>query len=178
MLLLLAAHVGPTVPLAPLAANASVRLEAGVVLPQLGGRIAPMLFGGYAGPVLEGESTDGRLGDGYAFTVVQKELTLGLGATVRLFPAEAKWNPELTIGPTVQFLETVASGSSAGGAIGTTTEHYAQAGFLVAAGAGVRLGPGALTVQVGYAGAGLDGLLTGESTTGAFNPTVGYRVGL
>lgn len=173
-----ALHVGATVPFTPLSSNATVRLEAGAFLPMVGERIAPIVMGAYSAPVFNGEATDERLGDAYTVNVRQKELMIGIGATVRLFEADRRVNPELTVAPQLQFLETVATGTSAGGAIGTTRERYAKLGFLVAAGVGIGLGPGTLTIQVGYAGTGLDGVLTGKSTTGAFNPTVGYRVTL
>lgn len=113
-------------------------------------------------------------GGSYTFGLSEEEWVFGASLTAQLF-ANARLNPEITIGRQVHRLTTRSDGS-AGATFGEYRETATRVGFHAAAGAAYTLGPGELALRVGVSGTGLEETLTGESTTIGVLAALGYRL--
>lgn len=171
-------HFGPSFSaFSPLKTFVLPRLEVGVALPFAGQRIQVLGTLAYMAPPSEGAVDDSRVsGASFSYALVHKELMLGFGVNVRFLELGRRINPYVGIAPQIYLMETVIDGDADGAAFGESRERYSKMGIYVGAGAELRLGPGALFVQLGFTYSKLDGQISGDSNTGALSPSVGYRL--
>jgi hypothetical protein len=178
--LVIGAHVGPNMQfgISPLQVHAHPRVELGGNLPFLGRRIQAFLTAAYTLPPARGTVADERLPNSgeFSFHVVQHELMLGIGIHGRIFELGTTLNPYLGAGPQLFLLKTVVNGEAAGEPFGENIEVDRKWGVYAAAGLEWALGPGALFFQVSFTWSKLDRRITGESSTGAYTPSIGYRI--
>ncbi|MCB9762762.1 MAG: hypothetical protein H6739_23375 [Alphaproteobacteria bacterium] len=174
-----AAHLGGAIhPLTPLGVGALIRLEASTELPFWGGRLRPVATVGWTAPRYEGTGTDERLPEPFGYTLVQRQLLVNVGLSVRAFDGGAFLSPELWVAPQLYWLQTVVDSSVSGTDLGRTEERAIRVGWLAAPGVSVRAPRGQVLVHLGGSGARFDGVLNGEASGLSLNVTVGYRMHL
>lgn len=180
-----APHVGVVVPqlFTDLGSWPVFGLECGYVLPFDAGPFARPLSLSldvmYTAPGASGSGTDSNLGEdgaSYDWELTEQMLIFELAAAWRFMPLGDAFSAYVQVGPRLYLLESVLTASGNGGDFGEHRETDTNVGFLVAAGLDIQLGPGSLfgALEMGYSG--LDQKITGESTTGALNVELGYRL--
>lgn len=173
---LLGLQVGGALTLSPLGAAALPRLELGAELPFADRRFRAVILASWARPVAEGSATDPRVeGESWTWSLEQDELGLALAGVVRVPEISTRVVPELTLGPELFLLRSTVDGAAAA-PFGEQVEQYARVGVHAALGAALALGPGELNLQLAFSTSRLDGTVTGESTTAALSPMLGYRL--
>ena len=170
---------GPTIPLSPLGVAPAPRLELGIELPVWERRIRIFAAGSFARPLAAGDANDDRLpGDGaWTYALRQQEWTVAIGPTLRLPGIVDPFVPEFSLAPELYILQSRVDGAGAGKtAFGESKEQYSRVGIYFAAGGAFELGLGELTVNLSIATSGLNGVVTGESSTARLTPMIGYRL--
>lgn len=167
-------HSGP----APLGPGPELSVGGGAVLPWLEGRLLPGLSLGawQALAVADGESAS--LDATWHSALRMRVTRVRLDLTARALPADARLNPELSIGPELRLQQvrtTVRSGETL---LSERVDAARGWGLRVAAGAGLRLGPGSLGAQLGWTFARMPSALTGAAATGGFDLSPTYRLEL
>lgn len=178
--LLLGVKVGGRIPLSPLGATGTGALEVGWTLPALEHRLVAVVEVAYAQPRAQGSTTNDPRVDGgtYAWSLLQRELTLSPGLLYRL-PAVGPVTPFVGLQVRVHLLESVVQGSVGAQPISITTEKSTKVGVGLPLGAELPAGPGAVTGELLFEYGPLDHLATGPSTsTAGASVHVGYRVSL
>ncbi len=167
---------GGTFSLTPLEAAILPRLELGLELPWAQRRFRVVFLGAWTRPAAAGEGTDPRVPEGtWSWEVKQTEGQLALGATVRIPEISDRFVPEVTVAPQLYLLRTQVNGEGGGAPFGESLEEYTRMGFLSSLGVATDLGPGELDLQFAFSTSALDGVVTGDSSTIALSPLLGYR---
>lgn len=152
-----------------------IELEGGLTF--LARRLELDLAVGWAQPPASADGGDGRFeGEDYDWKVRQDFLTFALLLRYRFLPADGLFNVYAGLGPRLYLLRTVANGSAGGEEFGETRQLETRFGGTVVAGPELHLGPGALGLEVAFAFANLDGMITGNSNAGALDVLLGYRL--
>lgn len=170
-------QVGPMLSFNGLGPTVLPRVEAGVTLPAMEGawRIYASAQGTRAAASGTG-SSDQLPGGTYDWELQQDQLVFGLGPMFRATMIDGPVVPEVAVGPTLALNRSVLNGSADGAPFPEQREQYTRVGIYAAAGVGIALGPGELTLLATLASAGLNGVVTGPSTNSmSLTPTVGYR---
>jgi hypothetical protein len=107
----------------------------------------------------------------YAYDLNEQALLFGLPVSYRFLPPDAFFNPYIGVAPTLFLLKATSTAFEL-----ENTETGTQFGVAALLGGQVRLGPGALFLEVGFQYAGLSHRITGESNLGAITTALGYRV--
>ena len=170
-------QVGGDLSLSPLGAAFLPQLELGVELPFSNRRFRVVGLGSWSRPPAAGQSEDSRVPDGaWTWELHQTEGMLALCGVVRIPELSERVVPELTLGPQVYLLRSTVDGAAGGQDFGESTEQYMRVGLHSALGVALALGPGELNAQLGFSTSALDGVVTGDSTTMALAPLLGYRL--
>ncbi|MBN1335348.1 MAG: hypothetical protein JXB39_05260 [Deltaproteobacteria bacterium] len=169
-------QVGGHFSLTPLEAFVLPRLELGIELPWAQRRFRVALLSAWTRPAASGEDTDDRVPEGtWSWDLTQTEGLFALGATVRIPEISDRFVPEITVGPQLYLLRTRVEGEASGAPFGESVEQYTRVGFLSSLGVATVLGPGELGLQLVFSLSELDGRVTGDSSTIALAPLLGYR---
>lgn len=171
-------HLGPAIPVGPLELALLPRAEVGVMPLAAHESLTVFVTAAWTAPGASGSGTDARIdGAAYDWSLVQTEVQVGGGLTVRLTKKDAPVHPELSAAPQVVWMRTRADGTaSEGGPFGTTRETWVTWGVLGAVGVGVDLGPGRLLLRGEATYSPLAGLITGDTDALILAPTLGYRL--
>jgi len=170
-------HAGPTIPMSRL--RPGVRPRAELVL---SGRIQSVELGVFATGAMaglrqSGEGTDPQLAAGtYTWELRQREISLAMGAFVRLGELAVGLHPELLVAPQWYLLRTRSDGESGGEPFGQSEESWSAAGIMVATGLSRQLGPGEIVGRVEWTMAPMKSVQTGDSHLSSIAPTLGYRL--
>jgi hypothetical protein len=172
-----ALNASACLPVSELQLGAHGSLTAGVQLPWFEGRLLPGLELGAARVSDAGRIEDERLPDGeaYAWELGLRQLELGGGLRVRVFPGDARISPELELAAHAVRVHSVLHGSIGADATRPVHELSWRPGWRGAAGLAAELGPGWLLLQLGYRGLGLEGVIAGQSRIDSLLAGVGYR---
>jgi hypothetical protein len=171
-------HLGPALPVGPLELALLPRAEVGVMPLAAHESLTVFVTAAWTAPGASGSGTDARIdGSSYDWSLVQTEVQVGGGLTVRLTKKDAPVHPEISAAPQVVWMHTRADGTAAeGGAFGTTRETWVTWGVLGALGLGVDVGPGRLLVRGEATYSPLVGRITGDADALILAPTLGYRL--
>lgn len=161
---------------APPSAFVLPRLEVGVTLPVVGGRLQPFLTGQWAGLPVTGAGDDPRVPGGtWTYAGTHHEGHVGGGLLARFLPLDAKGNGYLSLAGIAAVHRTILDGEAEGNAFGTYDETSVGGGLLAEVGGELRLGPGRLVLGVQLGWAPIDGTLPGKRDLVLLTPIVGYR---
>lgn len=164
------ASVGAALPLADFGPAVAPSVEAGAVLPVLGGRLLPFVGVAYLATAAEGT------GEGYAWSLRMHLPSATAGLRVRVLPWTEAISPELSVGPTFAYALCVAGGERGGAAFPVTREGAFTVGISGAAGLAVRAGPGQFDARLGFTALPVSGVLTGSTIVSTLTPSAGYRI--
>lgn len=170
-------HVGPTIPMSKL--GPGVRPRAEVVLSAETGsvEIGGFVTGAIAGLRQTGEGSDPQLAAGtYSWELRQREISLALGAFLRLDEVAWGLHPELLVAPQWYVLRTRSDGESGGEPFGRSEESWSTFGIMVATGLSRELGPGEIAARLEWTMAPMNSIQTGDSHLSSIAPTLGYRL--
>jgi hypothetical protein len=159
--------------------HANLTFEVAVLLPFLDRMLGVTLDGSWAGPGSSRERMDPRLGESgaaWSYSMQTQEGFFSAGLIFRFLPPGSVFVPYLSAVARLYLLETRVNGSSGGQEFGENIEQSAQAGFGVSAGGELRLGPGALLLDVSFGYSDLPHVITGATSTGALGAQLGYRL--
>ena len=109
------------------------------------------------------------------YELKQDELSVNFGPAFRLGMLNGKVIPEVSVGPNIYMYRSTVNGSAGGAAFPETTEQYTRVGIYAAGGVGIALGPGELTGLLTLGSSALGGVVSGDVSSAALSPTVGYR---
>lgn len=135
--------------------------------------------GQYAAPVAEGTTApDPRLpGSGELhYTITQNQLILTLGLSYRLDVSSDLVRPYLSAGGRSYLMRSDVVADGGGQDFGPNAETSTSWGAFGALGVELALGPGDLTAEVQLGWAPLETTILRETSTGALNGVVGYRL--
>ena len=158
-----------------------VGIDLAVLLPFLERRLAVQAEVGWAPPGAGVAATeDPRLGapgsmSSWTASMTTDELFVGGGLLFRFLPPGDLFVPYLGVSGRVYFLRTVTWGVGAGEPFGENSEVSTQGGLGVNLGGEVRLGPGALVIDLGFGWSDLPHTITGATSTSALSAQLGYR---
>jgi len=170
-------QVGAAFSLTPLDAAFLPRLELGIELPWAQRRFRAVLLAAWTRPTASDEADDARVPEGtWTWDLKQDEGLLALGATVRIPEISDRFVPEVTLAPQLCLLRTRVDGEAGGAAFGESTEQYTRVGFHSSVGAATALGRGEASLLLAFSISELNGVVTGDSSTVALAPMLGYRV--
>ncbi len=164
-------------PLSELDMGLHGRLSAGAWLPWLGGRLLPVVELGFATVGSSGLVEDERLPDGepYRWELTMRQLELGGGLHLRALRADAPFSPELGVAAHGVRVHSSMTGAIGGADTQPVHELSWRLGWRATGGMAVALGPGALTVELGYRAVPMDGVLSGETSLSGLVAGLGYR---
>ncbi|MFW6368960.1 MAG: hypothetical protein ACOC0J_00055, partial [Myxococcota bacterium] len=166
-------------PFGPLGSSFVPEFELGYVLPVLDGDLRPFLAAGYSAPrTQEQVEADARLpGDGVmSYDIVQQQLMLTLGARYHLKLGPDILSPYAALGARLYLMRSLVSAEAGGEPFGDNEETETRAGVYAAAGTELALGPGALLAELGMGWAKIDGYVLRDTSAGALNLSIGYRM--
>ena len=153
-------------------------IEAGYVLPALERQL--VVTGGvlYSQPPGSGGRDDGRLSGGsYAWELDQQMLIVELGGAYRIFEPGGAFTPFAYGAGRIYMLQTRLDGESGEAAgFGRHDESFTEIGAAFGGGVDVPLGPGLATGKLGMGISNMNQQLTGNTNTGAFELSGGYRM--
>jgi|GEM_PF-2187481 hypothetical protein len=158
-----------------------VGIDLAVLLPFLERRLAVQAEVGWAPPGAGVAATeDPRLGapgsmSTWTASMTTDELFVGGGLLFRFLPPGEIFVPYLGVSGRLYFLRTITWGVGAGEPFGENSEVSMQGGLGVNLGGEVRLGPGALVIDVGFGWSELPHTITGPTSTSAISAQLGYR---
>ncbi|OGQ87502.1 MAG: hypothetical protein A2289_11320 [Deltaproteobacteria bacterium RIFOXYA12_FULL_58_15] len=153
-------------------------LGVGFLLPVLSQRLEVYADVGLCQSSRETTAADPRLVSSQKFdlTLVEQELTVGLGGIYRIFTPETPLNFFGRLGVQMDLQRSNVEGAAASAAFGENSETDTAIGMVLGGGASYRLGPGALEAELSFAFAGLDHHVSGDSSTGGLGLGLGYRL--
>jgi len=158
-----------------LGASVQPRLAGTYFLPVLDGRIGAGLALEYVQPSLTRTVSDPRVpGGSYTFTLVERDLRIGLGAQYHFLAPGGDLSPYAGARLRVHLLEAEVVGSAAGRPLGGQHEQGTTAGGAAFGGVLYRLGPGVLAAELELDLAGVDHLVPGDRNLSALSLLVGY----
>lgn len=173
---LVGARVGGLLPTSPLTADLTGGFEVGWFLPAHGHRLGLVLALDYASPDRSGTEMDPRVeGGSYSWHLTQREVTFTPVVIYRILSV-GRIVPYVGLGVRTYLLDSVDRSGDAGPTIEQTDETSTKVGVVVPGGVELDLGPGALTGELMFQFGVLDHRATGDSNTGAFSLTFGYRL--
>lgn len=132
----------------------------------------------YAEPSASGTRTDTRLAvnggeERWALSVKEFALAVGPRFGFRL----GRWfDGYVGAGLLVSFTRSVTTASAGDVELGTNTEYSTRLGGQARAGVGLKLGPGAIVLELGLAVLPVDHLITGDSNTSSLSAQLGYAL--
>lgn len=170
--------VGPAMPISGQGLGLLSRLELGLWLPPLGGRLMPNVALSWSAPSSSGTLPDETVEGTYTWTAVQRQLFLAPGLRARLSPAHVDLSPELSAAPVFAWTWTVVDGAIDGEPLARAIEPAYAIGWTASLGLGWTLGPGQLTAAFSATRVGLTGVVTGRVAAASLTPTVGYRISI
>jgi hypothetical protein len=160
--------------------HADLTFEVGLLLPFLDRMLSVVADVSWAPPGRSQELTDpriGEMGDGaYSYSMETHHLMVSGGLLFRFLPPGSTFVPYLSAVGRVYFLETNVEGEGEGEQLGRNTEQSTQGGFAVSVGGELRLGPGALLLDVSFGWSDLPHRITGGTNTGSLGAQLGYRL--
>lgn len=164
-------------PFSELGSFAVAGVEAGYFLPMLERRIQVSAAFLYSRPPASGSGDDSRLsGGGYEWDLDQQMMIAELGGVFRILPPGESLVPFARVAGRVYALDTSLDGNSMDeAAFGEHTEGATEVGMVIGGGVDWALGPGSLIAQLDLGFSDMNEKLTGDSNTGAFEVTAGYR---
>ena len=165
-------HSGPD----PLGPGPEGSLAAGLVLPIWAGRLSPGLSVGGWQAVAADDGESVNLDQPWRSLVRVRVARVRLDLTSRILPADATFNPELSVSPELR-RQVVRGTVRAGDA--TLSDRTVLAwgwGLRMGGGGSIAVGPGRLGLQAGWTLAGLQSDLTGDASTGGFDLSPFYRL--
>ncbi len=172
-----AAALGASLPLDELSPGGHGLVSFGAQLPWLGERLLPFLELGATTTSGSGSVEDERLPDGeaYHWEMGLRQLELGGGLRLGLLRGDASFRPELAAVVHAARVGTVLDGRV--GATPTSTIHETRwtPSWRATAGIAARVGPGAITVDLGYRALELDGVMSGPVRLHGPVALIGYR---
>jgi len=112
----------------------------------------------------------------WTYTMQTDQLYFSLGLIFRFLTPGSMFVPYISAGGRVYLLKTAVDGTGAGNAFGLNTEQSTQVGFTASLGGELRLGPGALVLDVGFGYSDLPHDITGPTSTTALAIQLGYRI--
>ena len=130
----------------------------------------------YCEPTATGSRNDPRLvvnGGDEKWQLAVRDLGVALGARAQ-FHLGSIFDGYLGVGPQLSFTRTVTSAVAGDTALGTHTEYSTRLGGLFRAGAGLKVGPGAIVLEVALAVTPVDHLITGDANTSGLSAQLGY----
>lgn len=152
-----------------------VALEADYLLPVLKRQLGIAIEGSYSQPSHQRTVEDPRVPEGsVTFTVRERAFGLYGGPKYFFSPIESFFVPYVGAGVRAQFVASDASGSGGGEAFGDHKETGTHAAFATQLGAGLRLGPGHLALEVQFLSSPVNHLVTGNVNIGDLGLRAGY----
>ena len=170
------ARVGGLLPTTSLGAGLTGGLELGWFAAARGGRFGLVLGVDYASPERSGSEADPRVtGGSYSWHLTQRELTTSVAFIYRVAAID-NLVPYVGLGARMYVLESIDRSGDSGPTIEQTDETSGKVGVIVPVGVELSVGPGAATGELMYHLGTLDHRATGDTNTGAFSLTFGYRL--
>jgi hypothetical protein len=167
-------------PFSPLGPSYLVGVELGYLLPFAHRSIAILVDGAFTEPGASGGTTDPRVtsnGGAYTWNLTQREVLIGLTLMYRLHIGTGRVAPYIGVGPRVWLLQSKLVGEAgAGNPISESNEQSTKFGVSAPLGVDIGLGPGRLFIEAQVMWAPIDHRSTGDSSVGAINGALGYRL--
>ncbi|MSP59515.1 MAG: hypothetical protein EXR72_04085 [Myxococcales bacterium] len=176
--LVVGARVGGSFPGAfnKLGSTFLVELELGWQLPFLGRRLG--IFGevSYTQPGASGTRSDPRLASGMAsWQLTERDLGLTVGAKFQ--QPIGQWILLYGgVGAKVHLTRHIVTATSGGADLGENSEDSTRLGLLLRLGGGLRLGPGAVVIELQYEYTPVHHLITGDDNTASLAAALGYTL--
>jgi hypothetical protein len=171
-LLGLAPRIGLGIPTSKLGPTVIAGLEVDVFLPVLDRRLLLAAEFSITRPKHEGAGSDPRVGGDYEYTMRVLMHKVAVDLIFRFFERDRRIVPFVGLGPALLVATTVQRSSFDPS---ENEERSVEFGGEVLGGADLRIGPGALFVELRCALTGLDQRFTGETNGGVLSLSVGYR---
>lgn len=159
--------------------HANVTFEVAVLLPFLDRMLGIMVDGSWAGPGNGRERMDPRVGESggtWTYSMQTHHGFFSAGLIFRFLTPGSIFVPYITAVGRLYIVETLVNGEAEGEEFGQNAEQSTQGGFGVSAGGELRLGPGALLLDVSFGYSDLPHTITGSTSTGALGIQLGYRI--
>lgn len=118
----------------------------------------------------------GPEGENFRWELQERLLMLEVNASWRFMPLTEVWSAYVQTGPRLYVQESVLNASGGAADFGEHRESGAALGFFFSGGVDWALGPGSLYGALELGGSDLSHRITGDTTTGAINVKVGYRL--
>jgi hypothetical protein len=149
-------------PFSDLSAGPLSAIDAGVLPPGLGDRLALSVSLAYAQPLVTRTISDARVpGGSYTSTLVVRGLRLGIGAQFHILPRDAALTAYAGLRAKAFFLREEVEASAGGQPFGLNEERGVRAGAAPYGGVWYRIGPGSILGEIE-----LDLATTNHETTG------------
>lgn len=131
----------------------------------------------YSQHAASGSATNPQVpGGSWTWDLQQQVLVVAPGISARYPQGLGPVVPELLLAPEVAMLQSTVEGEASGSPFGESTEAYTRVGLFAALAGSMELGPGEAVLSLQLTTSALDGEITGDSTTAALAPTLGYRM--
>jgi len=168
--LVLGVETGAMIPFTELDPHVAVAIEIGYMLPFWGRRLELFFATGWSPP---GRTfTDDR---GYEGDVTVHQLHFSVGPRLRVMEASSIWNVTIATGARINLIRSLSNGERNGESFAEYTEESTEVGAFGAIGGELRLGPGALHLDLDVGWSPLPHRITGDESTLNLTTTLGYR---
>lgn len=159
----------------PLQTSFDAVLKVGYALPFLERRLQVFLDLGYTQPEVTVKGTDARVPTGsFTSTTVVRDFATSLGLCFFILEPSKPLVPYVSAGARLHFLLAETTGSAGGAEFGKYEETDTRFGGVFAVGAGYRLGPGRVLLEVALNVLPVDQRLTGTSNASSLSIVAGY----
>lgn len=154
----------------------TVAIEVDWVTPLLGSQLALGIEFAYSEPPHQRMvSNDARVpGGSYSYSLVERTFGVYFGPKYFILPFTSQIVPYLSAGLRVQLLDSQVTGSAGEVAFGQNDETGTHIAFGGQLGAGYRLGPGHLALEVQLISSPIDHFVTGKVDVGDLAARLGY----
>jgi hypothetical protein len=170
------AKVGGIVPFNGLSPHVTGTLELGYIFGWKNRSLGATLVIDYAAPGKDGRQIDGRVAaGGYDWQLRQQMLVFMPLLLYRFTWVSERFTPYVGAGPRLFLLKSTVRGMAGTSVISETQEQSTKLGVGLPLGIEIRLGPGALTVEILLQHADIEHTATGGARLGAGTLSVGYR---
>lgn len=119
---------------------------------------------------------DARLPGEMSYDFTQQQFVLTLGALYRLPLSTDLIRPYAALGGRIYLTSTEIDGEAASEPFGTYTEEGTNYGIYGALGADIFVGPGSILFEIQTGWAPVDRFVLQDTSTGALNIALGYRI--
>lgn len=159
----------------PLQTSFDAVLKVGYALPFLERRLQLFVDLGYTQPEVTVKGEDARVAGGtFSSTTILRDFAMSFGACFFILEPSRPLVPYVSAGARVHFLLAETNGSAGGAELGKYQETDTRFGGVFAAGAGYRLGPGRVLLELAINVLPLEQRLMGTSNASSLSIVAGY----